>query len=180
MLDPRIYRTSLSVVAVAVIVVAFSLGNQPSPLEAKLVPDAFNGTAAYATMGNLAAQISRAPARLVRRPGPRLLRRPGPGGDGLQVQRASFQAQTVDGQRQIDTVTGTLAGLNPGSIVIVAHRDSIHAGAPADLSGTAVLLELAQVLVGPDSAALDRARLDQRVGRRRGSGGARPHAAATG
>ena len=30
--------------------------------------------------------------------------------------------------------------------MIVAHRDSTHAGAVADLSGTAVLLELAQVL----------------------------------
>jgi hypothetical protein len=146
MLDPRIYRTGLSVVAVAVIVVAFSLGNQPGPLGGTLVPDAFNGTTAYATMGSLAAQYPE--------------RRPGSFGDqdlasavsqalardGLQVQRASFQAQTVDGPRQIDTVTGTLAGLNPGSIVIVAHRDSIHTGAPADLSGTAVLLELAQVL----------------------------------
>jgi Peptidase family M28 len=146
MLDPRIYRTGLSVVAVAVIVVAFSLGNQPGPLGATLVPDAFNGTTAYATMGSLAAQYPE--------------RRPGSfgdqdlasyvsqalAGDGLQVQRASFRAQTVDGPRQIDTVTGTLAGLNPGSIVIVAHRDSIHSGAPADLSGTAVLLQLAQVL----------------------------------
>ena len=58
MLDPRIYRTSLMVVALAVIVVAFSLGNQASPLTATLKPDAFNGAAAYTTMGNLAAQYT--------------------------------------------------------------------------------------------------------------------------
>ena len=146
MLDPRIYRTGLIVVALAVIVVAFSLGNQQSPLNANLVPDAFNGSTAYATMGNLAAQYP--------------LRRPGSDADnqiaddvasalrqdGLQVQRTAFSAQTIDGPRMIQTVTGTLAGLTPGSIVIVAHRDSAHLGAASDLSGTAVLLELAQVL----------------------------------
>jgi len=146
MLDPRIYRTGLIVVAVAVIVVAFSLGSQPGPLNANLVPDAFNGATAYATMGNLAAQYPD------RRPGSNAdndiaddvasaLRH-----DGLQVQRTAFSAQTIDGPRMIQTVTGTLAGLTPGSIVIVAHRDSAQPGAPSDLSGTAVLLELAQVL----------------------------------
>jgi hypothetical protein len=65
---------------------------------------------------------------------------------GLQVQRRAFSAQTEDGPREVETVTGTLAGLTPGSIVIVAHRDSTHTGAVADMSGTAVLLELAQML----------------------------------
>ncbi len=146
MLDPRIYRTGLIVVAVAVIVVAFSLGNQANPLNATLVPDAFNGGTAYATMASLAKQFP------VRGPGS-----VGDNGvaddvasafsrDGLQVQRSTFNAQTIDGARTIQTVTGTLAGLTPGSIVIVAHRDSAHAGAASDLSGTGVLLELAQVL----------------------------------
>jgi Peptidase family M28 len=146
MLDLRIYRTGLIVVAVAVIVVAFSLDNQASPLNGTLTPDAFNGATAYATMGNLAAQYPD--------------RRPGSDADtslanhvqqsfqqaGLQIQRTVFNAQTEDGPREIETVTGTLAGLTPGSIVIVAHRDSTHAGAVADMSGTAVLLELAQML----------------------------------
>ncbi len=146
MLDPRIYRTGLIVVAVAVIVVAFSLGNQPGPLTATLVPDAFNGGTAYATMGSLAKQFPN--------------RRPGSDGDngiaddvanafnrdGLEVQRSVSGVQTIDGSRTIQTVTGTLAGLTPGTIVIVAHRDSAHLGATSDLSGTAVLLELAQVL----------------------------------
>lgn len=146
MLDPRIYRTGLIVVAVAVIVVAFSLDNQAGPLNATLTPDAFNGGTAYATMASLAKQYPD--------------RRPGSEADtsianyvqqsfkqaGLQVQHTVFNAQTVDGPREIETVTGTLAGLTPGSIVIVAHRDSTHTGAVADMSGTAVLLELAQLL----------------------------------
>jgi hypothetical protein len=146
MLDPRIYRTGLIVVAVALIVVAFSLDSQAGSLNATLTPDAFNGGTAYATMASLAKQYPD--------------RRPGSEADtsianyvqqsfkqaGLQIQRTAFNAQTVDGPREIETVTGTLAGLTPGSIVIVAHRDSTHTGAVADMSGTAVLLELAQLL----------------------------------
>jgi Peptidase family M28 len=149
MLDARIYRTGLMVVVVTVIVVAFSLGNQASPLTTTLVPDAFNGDAAYATMQSLARQYPDRP--------------PGSQADGkladfvagslshagFLVQRSEFQAQTVDGARTIENVVGTLAGTNPGTIVVVAHRDSARAspsGSAADLSGTGVLLELASVL----------------------------------
>ena len=146
MLDPRIYRTGLIVVAVAVIVVAFSLGNQATALNATLVPDAFNGGTAYATMQSLATQF---PVRPPGSAGDNQIANDVAGAfsrDGLQVQRSVFNAQTIDGPRTIQTVTGTLAGLTPGSIVIVAHRDSSHVGAASDLSGTGVLLELAQVL----------------------------------
>ena len=146
MLDSRIYRKSLMVVLIAVIVLAFSLDNQATPLTATLVPDAFNGGTAYATMQSLAKQYpdrppgSQADSNVADYVAGSLHR------DGLAVQRLSFEATTVNGERTIETVTGTLAGTMPGSIVIVAHRDSVHAGSPAELSGTAVLLELAQLL----------------------------------
>src|SRR6185437_13585800 len=66
--------------------------------------------------------------------------------DGFQVQRSQFQARTVDGSRTIENVTGTLAGGTPGTIVVVAHRDAAHPRSAAELSGTAVMLELARVL----------------------------------
>jgi hypothetical protein len=149
MLDPRIYRTALMVVVVVLIVVAFSLGNQASPLSATLVPDAFDGNAAYATMQSLARQYPD--------------RAPGSDADskiadfvagslshaGFLVQRSEFQAQTVDGPRTLENVVGTLAGTSPGTIVVVAHRDAVRAspsGSAAELSGTAVLLQLASVL----------------------------------
>lgn len=149
MLDPRIYRTGLMVVVVTVIVVAFSLGNQAGPLTTTLVPDAFDGDAAYATMQSLARQYPDRP--------------PGSDADGkiadfvagslthagFLVQRSEFRAQTVDGPRTLQNVVGTLAGTAPGTIVVVAHRDSTRtaaSGSPAELSGTAVLLELARVL----------------------------------
>jgi hypothetical protein len=68
---------------------------------------------------------------------------------GFLVQRSTFRAQTVDGPRTLENVIGTLAGTTPGTIVVVAHRDAVRAspsGSAADLSGTAVLLELASVL----------------------------------
>src|SRR3954464_8019164 len=43
MLDPRIYRAALVPVLLAVIVCAFSLGDQPSAIGTTLAPDAFSG-----------------------------------------------------------------------------------------------------------------------------------------
>jgi hypothetical protein len=154
MLDPRIYRNGLMVVVIAVIVVAFSLDSQAPPLSATLVPDAFNGGTAYNTMLALARQYpdrppgSEADGKIADFVAQSL------SGDGLLVQRSEFPAQTVDGPRTIETLTGTLAGTAPGTIVVVAHRDSVPANgtrpgakpSPADLSGTAVLLELGQLL----------------------------------
>lgn len=148
MLDPRIYRTGLMVVVFAVIVVAFSLGSQPSPLTSTLVPDAFDGSAAYGTMQSLAAQYpdrppgSEADAKIADYVAGALSRA------GFQVQRSVFQAQTVDGSRTIENVTGTLAGTMPGEIVVVSQRDAgaRGSGSAAELSGTGVMLELARVL----------------------------------
>ena len=57
MLDPRIYRTWLVAVALAVIVLAFSLGDQQGPQTTTLAPEAFNGGHAYAAMNRLAKQF---------------------------------------------------------------------------------------------------------------------------
>ena len=42
MLDPRIYRTGMAAVILAVIVFAFSLESQPAGLTTNLAPDALN------------------------------------------------------------------------------------------------------------------------------------------
>jgi len=134
------------VVVVAVIVGAFAFGNQPAPLTASLVPDAFNGQNAYTTMQTLAAEYPSRP------PGSAADTRVADyvqgalSQDGFLVNRRHFSAQTVDGERTIETLTGTLAGTNPGSVVVVAPRDSVRDNSPAELSGTAVLLELARDL----------------------------------
>lgn len=148
MLDPRIYRMGLVPVVFAVIVLAFSLGDQQGALPTNLAPDAYAGGNAWHTMNTLAQAYPR--------------RRPGSYGDGkvadyvahrlagdrLAVSRDFFRAQTVDGPRTLENVVGVLAGIGRGTIVIVSHRDALSAPARAELSGTAVMLELARVLAG--------------------------------
>jgi hypothetical protein len=149
MLDPRIYRTGLMAVVVAVIVVAFSLDNQQGAVGTTLPPEAFNGQTAYADMFGLARHFpdlrpgSTGDALLAQKVAMALRK------DGLAVSTTSASARTVDGTRTLQTVTGTMAGQSAGgSIVVVAHRDAAGRPTPTDLSGTAVLLELAQVLAG--------------------------------
>jgi hypothetical protein len=147
-LDPRIYRTGLVAVALAVLVLAFSLDDQQGPLSTTLAPEAFNGGHAYATMTRLAKRYPD--------------RRPGSAADraianevtklmsstGFFVSKNRFGAQTADGRRTLENVAGVRPGTTPGSIVIVAHRDALHAPAAAEASGTAVLEELTHVLSG--------------------------------
>ena len=148
MLDPRIYRTGFVAVVLAVVVVAFSLYNEQGSLGTTLAPEAFNGSNATATMAKLSAAFPQ--------------RRPGSVADaaiadivakqvgtyGYVVSRDRFRAQTAEGTRRLDNVVGVRAGLSSGSIVVVSHRDSLRTGAQAEISGTAVLLELARVLAG--------------------------------
>jgi hypothetical protein len=148
MLDGRIYRAGLVLVALALLVLGFSFQNQQPPLPAMLAPDAFSGQNVYSTMQRLATEYpSRSPgstadydlatqvAQTFR-------------GDGFGVSTDSFTAQTADGQRTLENVVGTRPGVKSGSIVIVAHRDARASPATASLSGTATELELANVLSG--------------------------------
>jgi hypothetical protein len=148
MLDPRIYRMALLPVVLAVIVVAFSLSDQQGPMGTNLAPDAYNGQNAYTTMQRFATQYPN--------------RRPGSIGDDalasavaaqlrsdhFHVSTDVFKGKTADGTRTLENVVAVRAGLGSGSIVVVAHRDSLRSPSAADLSGTAVLLEMARVLSG--------------------------------
>jgi Peptidase family M28 len=148
MLDPRIYRASLIAVVLVLFVFGFSLQSQNGPAGTTLAPEAFNGQNAYAKMISLARRYPD--------------RRPGSPGDddvatyvagalkndGFVVQTQTGSALTADGRRTIETVMGTRPGQSSGSIVVLAHRDSLGSPSVADLSGTAVLLELARVLSG--------------------------------
>jgi Peptidase family M28 len=149
MLDPRIYRTGLMAVVVAVIVVAFSLENQQGAVGTTLPPEAFNGQTAYADMHGLAKRFpsleagSPADNRLAGEVATALRQ------DGLVVSTSHASTRTVLGSRTLQTVIGTMPGQSAGgSIVVVAHRDASGRTTEADVSGTAVLLELAQVLGG--------------------------------
>jgi hypothetical protein len=148
MVDPRVYRTGLIAVLLAVIVVAFSLYDQDGPLGTTLAPDAFNGQNAEATMASLAKSYpSRPPGssadRAIAGYVARQLTR-----SAFMVSRNFFTGQTADGPRRLENVIGVRPGLAAGSVVVVAPRDAVGSPAEAAASGTAVLLELARVLSG--------------------------------
>lgn len=148
MLDPRLYRAAFLPILFALVLVGFSLRDQPRPLAAPLAPDAFDGAAAFRQLDRLAAA---SPSR-----------RPGSAGDeriaghveatlranGFRVETRRFTAETTDGERELTTVVGERVGFSNRRILVVAHRDALGAGARAELSGTAALLELARVLGG--------------------------------
>ncbi len=148
MLDPRIYRTGLIAVVMAVIVFAFSLQGQPGSASGSVPPGGFNGQGAYAYTINLAQHFSRRPA--------------GSANDAaiaaevaqslklnhFSLSRESFSAATPNGTRALQNVIGVRPGFSNGSIVIVAHRDDVGPPTSTGESGTGVLLELASVLSG--------------------------------
>jgi hypothetical protein len=147
-LDPRIYRAAFLPLLFALVLAAFSMRDQPRAMTTTLAPGAFDGAAAFHQLERLAAQ---APSR-----------RPGSDGDariagvvaatlranGFRVQRRSTSGETADGARALATVVGERDGASSRRIVVLAHRDALRPGSPAELSGTAALLELAHVLGG--------------------------------
>jgi hypothetical protein len=152
MFDGRIYRAAFAPLLLVVVVVGFALTGGATPLRSTLAPDAFDGARAY---GELRSLIRGFPDR---RPGSagdaalaayvaRAFRQStGGAGGGFQVSTRRFGAETAEGSRTLTTVTA----VRPGStgmkpIAIIAHRDAVSAGSPAELSGTAALLELARV-----------------------------------
>ena len=190
MLNGRLYRVAFVPFALALALASFSLTARPLPLTSTLAPDAFEGAPALAELKSLAAEFpNRRPGspgdeELAARIAQTLEGLGAAGHGGFQVRTHRFQAQTIDGERTLETVIAQRAGSSGSGatpIVILAHRDSGGAGgssSEAELSGTAALIELARVFAaretrrtivlvstsggsGGDAGALDFARGDQ-------------------
>jgi hypothetical protein len=167
MLDGRIYRMSLIIPALALLVLAFSLTPQPGGLHSALSPIAFDGSAVNATMRDFAARYpdrtagSGSDRRLAARVAGSL------GRSGFTVSTDEFAADTVRGRRVLENVVATRAGAatGAGTVVVVAPRDGPGV---AGVSGTAMLLELGRVLGGE---ALDRGIVLASVSGAQGSAG---------
>ncbi len=147
MVDPRIYRAFLLVVAIAVIIFGFSLQNQPRGFTASAAPGQFFGSV-QSTMKSLAREY---PDREPGSTGDRRLAGYVAGqlaSENFTVQTQEFQGETARGSRPLETVSATRLGAGSGTIVVVAHRDATRPLAVADMSGTAVLLSLAHALSG--------------------------------
>jgi hypothetical protein len=152
MLDPRIYRAAFVPVVLALIVAAFSLSDRPAPITTTLPADAFDGARAHdGPRTGLEALARSYPVR-----------DPGGIGDaglaklvaselrasGFRTSTRSFEADTANGGRTLETVTGVRAGSSSSRLVVLTHRDAQRGPARAELSGTAALLELARVFSG--------------------------------
>ncbi|HEX4564881.1 MAG TPA: M28 family peptidase [Solirubrobacteraceae bacterium] len=159
MLNGRLYRAGFAPFVVVLAIAAFSLSARTHPLSSALAPDAFDGNHAFAELSSLAGAFpdrrpgSRADDALAARVAATLQGLGGPGSVGYGVRERAFSARTVDGVRTLRTVIATRPGSTSETpIVIVAHRDSSAAGpAPAELSGTAALLELARVFAARET-----------------------------
>ena len=153
MSDPRLYRTALVPVLLALVLLAFSLENRPRALTTTVAPDAFTGDRAFDRAYGPGGLADRFPER-----------RPGSAGDerlavavareleaasGFQVRTLTSEGETIDGQQTLRTVVAERAGTIDERIVVVAHRDAAGTRAEAELSATAVLLELARVFGAP-------------------------------
>jgi len=155
-LDHRVYRAAFLPALVAVFVLAFSLSDVPRAQTTRLAPLAFDSARATATVGDLAERFPR--------------RRPGSTDDSRLadvvaerfeatgfapadgVERRGFTADTIDGDAALETVAATREGLSRRALLVIAHRDAPGVGAAAELSGTAVLLELARLFADRDLA----------------------------
>ncbi len=152
MFDGRIYRAALVPVLFVLVVAGFSVTGRPAPLGSTLAPDAFDGARAFAELRFLAAHY---PERRPGSPGDDALARyvahtierfSGSAGGGFQVSTRSVSAQTIDGERTLQTVIAERPGsTSEAPLLILAHRDAAHSGSAAELSATACLLELARV-----------------------------------
>jgi hypothetical protein len=144
MVDPRIYRAGLALVAIAVIVFGFSLQAEPAPATTALTAPAYAGPQLRALagirsrVGTDAAFAAYVKAQLSTAVNVG-------GASGFEVGESTAEAQTAAGVRSVPVVTASRTGVQPGTIVVVADRDT---PGEAGVSGTAVLIGLAHALAG--------------------------------
>jgi hypothetical protein len=158
MLNGRLYRAAFIPFVIALAVAAFSLTGRPRPLRSSLAPDAFEGQRALAELDSLAGQFPhRRPGsvgdrELAERVAQTLRGLGGTAGGGFTVHVRRFEGQTIDGERELESVIAQRPGSTGARpIAILAHRDAAGTGARAELSGTAALLELARVFASRET-----------------------------
>lgn len=158
MLNGRIYRAAFAPFALALAIAAFSLTARPAALTSTLAPDAFDGRQALAEARQLATEFpqlrpgSAGDERLAQRVGHTIEALGGMAGGGFSVRVQQVRAQTIDGERTLQTVIAQRPGSTAESpLVILAHRDSAARSSAAQLSGTAALVELARVFASRET-----------------------------
>jgi hypothetical protein len=139
-------RIGIGVLLLAALVAAFSLRGLPTPLEADLPAEAFDGAAATTMARAIARDF---PERTAGSPGDASaavavaaeLRRALP---TAAVTTDEFESDTPDGRRTLRNVTAVLPGQPGPELLVIAHRDAIGRGSAAEASATAGLIGLAR------------------------------------
>lgn len=159
MLNGRIYRAAALPLLAVLAVAALSLTAKPAALAPALAPQGFDGARAAQELRSLATAYpdrepgSRGDERLAWHIAHEIEAAGASAGGGFRVSVHRFGAQTIAGGRSLLTVVASRAGsTDEAPIVVLAHRDSAHRGAEAELSGTAALLELARVLANQQTS----------------------------
>jgi hypothetical protein len=67
---------------------------------------------------------------------------------GFRLSTDTYSARTAGGRRELENVVATRSGLASNAVVVVSQRDASGRPATGQLSGTAVMLGLAQALSG--------------------------------
>jgi hypothetical protein len=149
MLDPRIYRMSLLLPALALLVLAFSLTGEPGARQSSLAPVAFDGANVAHTARMLQGEYpQRSPgSQADRKLAAAVAARLRASAVGFSVTRDGDVAATAGGNRSPVNVIATRPGTSSGEGAIVVAASRAGSGR-AGLAGTAMLLELGRVLGG--------------------------------
>ncbi|MFT4035497.1 MAG: hypothetical protein QM679_07970 [Patulibacter sp.] len=147
MIDPRLTRIFVLPILAVLVLAAFSVQDRPRALRTFQAPDAFNGTETYTELNRLAAAYpSRAAGSTADRDAADEIERRFADA-GLHTESWSAAVRGAGGERvDAEQISGTSDGPGDGTIYVIAPRDSVHAGARAELTATATLLQLAAVL----------------------------------
>lgn len=154
-LDGRVYRTAFLPALLALFLAAFALQDRPRPGQSDLPADAFSAERAFGTQrdkepGSLQGMAAEFPDRT-----------PGSAGDNAladfveadlaepssEGRQPAFTVRRTTTQDGLQTVIATHVGASDRRIVVLADRDS---PGRAELSATAVLLELGRVFKSRD------------------------------
>jgi hypothetical protein len=154
-LDVRVYRAAFLPALVALFVAAFSLADRPAPVPSPLAADAFSAERAFGGRTPLRNSLMELAESFPNREA-------GSADDAALADRVADTLATRDRtdrpafrvtRRQdgdAETVVGVRPGLSSRRIVIVSHRDALGRPGLAELSGTAVMLELARLFRARD------------------------------
>ncbi len=130
-----------------VVLAAFSVGDRPRALKTFQAPDAYDGAVAQQEVNRLVAVYPARPAGGAADADLAEDLKSRFAADGLEVDTQTAEASAPDGTKGDATqVYATRPGQAEGITVIAAARDSVRPGSKAELTGTATLLQLSNLL----------------------------------